>query len=150
MSFPKSLNILFPLLFTLLIPFTNAATFAVLSKCSYTPNNLDYVDISLVDGFNILMDFSPTTAVCNSLKCAININSESPSELQAPGGCNNPCTVFKANEYCCTDGPRICGPTTYSIFFKDRCPDAYSYPQDDPTSLKTCPAGANYAITFCP
>ncbi|KAF5943288.1 hypothetical protein HYC85_020930 [Camellia sinensis] len=35
MSFPKSLTILFPLLFTLLISFTIVATFAVLNKCSY-------------------------------------------------------------------------------------------------------------------
>ena len=226
MSFPKSVTILFPLLFTLLIPFTNAATFAVLNKCTYTvwaaaspgggmrldpgqswtvnvnpgttqariwgrtncnfdangngqcqtgdcngllqcqgygkapntlaefalnqPNNLDFVDISNVDGFNIPMDFSPTTAVCKSLRCAANIVGECPAELQTPGGCNNPCTVYKTNQYCCTDGPGTCGPTPLSKFFKDRCPDAYSYPQDDPTSLFTCPAGTNYAITFCP
>ncbi|CBI34739.3 unnamed protein product, partial [Vitis vinifera] len=52
--------------------------------------------------------------------------------------------------YCCTDGPGSCGPTTYSKFFKDRCPDAYSYPQDDKTSLFTCPSGTNYKVTFCP
>ncbi|KAI7988474.1 hypothetical protein LOK49_LG13G01258 [Camellia lanceoleosa] len=162
MSFPKSLTILFPLLFTLLIPFTNAATFAVLNKCTYTvwaaaspgggmrldpgqswtvnvnpgttqariwgrtncnfdangngqcqtgdcngllqcqgygkapntlaefalnqPNNLDFVDISNVDGFNIPMDFSPTTAVCKSLRCTANIVGECPAELQTPGG----------------------------------------------------------------
>ncbi|KAI7988484.1 hypothetical protein LOK49_LG13G01257 [Camellia lanceoleosa] len=160
MSFPKSLTILFPLLFTLLIPFTNATTFAVLNKCTYTiwaaakpgggmrldpgqswtvnvppsitqariwgqtncnfdangngqcqtgdcngllqcqgygkapntlaefalnqPNNLDFVDISLVDGFNIPMDFNPTTAVCKSLRCAANIFGECPTELQTP------------------------------------------------------------------
>ena len=114
------------------------------------PTNLDFVDISLVDGFNIPMDFSPTTGVCKSLRCAAAINEECPAELRAPGGCNNPCTVFKTNEYCCTDGPGSCGPTPFSKFFKDRCPDAYSYPQDDPTSLFTCPGGTNYRVVFCP
>ncbi|KAK9277029.1 hypothetical protein L1049_006568 [Liquidambar formosana] len=114
------------------------------------PNNLDYVDISRVDGFNIPMDFSPTTSVCRGLCCSTDINGQCPAELKAPGGCNNTCTVFKTNEYCCTDGPRSCGPTTFSRFFKERCPDSYSYPQDDLTSLFTCPAGTNYRVVFCP
>lgn len=114
------------------------------------PNNLDFLDISLVDGFNIPMDFSPTSGVCRGIRCAADINGQCPAELKAPGGCNNPCTVFKTNEYCCTNGPGSCGPTTFSQFFKARCPDAYSYPQDDPTSTFTCPSGTNYKVTFCP
>ncbi|KAL4200760.1 hypothetical protein AMTRI_Chr02g212760 [Amborella trichopoda] len=47
-------------------------------------------------------------------------------------------------QYCCT------GPTNYSRFFKDRCPDAYSYPKDDPSSTFTCPSGTNYRVIFCP
>ncbi|KAB1215590.1 Pathogenesis-related protein R major form [Morella rubra] len=69
---------------------------------------------------------------------------------RAPGGCNNPCTVFKTNQYCCTNGQGSCGPTNFSKFFKSRCPDAYSYPQDDPTSTFTCPGGTNYRVVFCP
>ncbi|CAI9772708.1 unnamed protein product [Fraxinus pennsylvanica] len=114
------------------------------------PNNLDFVDISNVDGFNIPMEFSPTTDVCRRLVCNAPIVDQCPSELRTPGGCNNPCTVFPTNEYCCTDGPGSCSPTDFSRFFKERCPDAYSYPQDDPTSLFTCPAGTNYRVVFCP
>ncbi|KAL3808855.1 hypothetical protein ACJIZ3_000201 [Penstemon smallii] len=114
------------------------------------PNNLDFVDISLVDGFNIPVEFSPTTGVCRNLRCTAPINDQCPNELRAPGGCNNPCTVYNTNEYCCTNGPGSCGPTPLSRFFKERCPDAYSYPQDDPTSLFTCPAGTNYRVVFCP
>ncbi|KAG8374888.1 hypothetical protein BUALT_Bualt10G0042500 [Buddleja alternifolia] len=112
--------------------------------------NRDFVDISLVDGFNIPMEFSPTTNVCRNLRCTAPINDQCPSQLRAPGGCNNPCTVFRTNQYCCTNGPGSCSPTTFSRFFKDRCPDAYSYPQDDPTSLFTCPGGTNYRVVFCP
>lgn len=114
------------------------------------PNNLDYVDISLVDGFNIPLDFSPTTSVCQGIQCAAKINEECPAELKTTGGCLNPCQVYKTNEYCCTNGPGTCGPTPLSQFFKTRCPRAYSYPQDDKTSLFTCPGGTNYRVVFCP
>ncbi|KAK8480968.1 hypothetical protein V6N11_019939 [Hibiscus sabdariffa] len=40
--------------------------------------------------------------------------------------------------------------TDFSRFFKTRCPDAYSYPQDDPTSTFTCPGGVDYSVVFCP
>lgn len=92
--------------------------------------NLDFYDISLVDGFNIPMVFGPTNG-CHNIRCTADINGQCPGPLRAPGGCNNPCTVFKTNEYCCTQGQGTCGPTTYSRFFKDRCRDSYSYPQDD-------------------
>ena len=114
-------------------------------------NNLDFFDISLVDGFNIPMDFSPTSGGCRGPRqCTADINGQCPAQLRAPGGCNNPCTVFKTNEYCCTNGQGSCGPTDFSRFFKQRCPDAYSYPQDDPTSTFTCPGGTNYRVVFCP
>ncbi|XP_057514002.1 protein P21-like [Actinidia eriantha] len=113
--------------------------------------NLDFYDISLVDGFNIPMEFTPTyiqSDKCRNILCVADINGQCPGPLRAPHGCNNPCTVFKTQEYCCTQGP--CSPTGYSRFFKDRCYDAYSYPQDDPTSTFTCPGGTNYRVVFCP
>ncbi|RDX88010.1 Osmotin-like protein OSM34, partial [Mucuna pruriens] len=112
--------------------------------------NQDFYDISLVDGFNIPMDFYPLNGGCHKLSCTADINGQCPGPLRAPGGCNNPCTVFKTNEYCCTNGQGSCGPTNYSRFFKDRCHDSYSYPQDDPTSTFTCSSGSNYRVVFCP
>lgn len=113
-------------------------------------NNLDFFDISLVDGFNVPMDFSPTSNGCTrGIKCSSNITEECPSVLKAPGGCSDPCTVFKTDQYCCNSSSN-CEPTDYSKFFKDRCPNAYSYPQDDQTSTFTCPAGVNYRVMFCP
>ncbi|CAL5354617.1 hypothetical protein ACSBR2_039420 [Camellia fascicularis] len=112
-------------------------------------NNLDFFDISLVDGFNVPMDFSPISNGCTrGIKCTADINGQCPSQLRAPGGCNNPCTVFKTDKYCCNSGK--CAPTNYSRFFKKRCPDAYSYPKDDKTSTFTCKAGTNYRVVFCP
>ncbi|KAI3804317.1 hypothetical protein L1987_25766 [Smallanthus sonchifolius] len=112
--------------------------------------NLDYVDISLVDGFNIPMEFSPVGASCKTMRCAANLNSQCPQPLRTQGGCNNPCTVFNIVKYCCTSVRGSCGPTEYSKYFKDRCPDTYTYPQDDQTGLFTCPAGTNYKVVFCP
>ncbi|KAI5655537.1 hypothetical protein M9H77_32724 [Catharanthus roseus] len=111
-------------------------------------NNLDFFDISLVDGFNVPMEFSPTSGGCRGIRCTADINGQCPNVLRAPGGCNNPCTVFKTDQYCCNSGN--CQPTDYSRFFKQRCPDAYSYPKDDATSTFTCPGGANYRVVFCP
>ncbi|KAG5539680.1 hypothetical protein RHGRI_020028 [Rhododendron griersonianum] len=111
--------------------------------------NQDFIDISLVDGFNVPMEFSPTSGGCTrTIRCTADINGQCPNELRAPGGCNNPCTVYKTDQYCCNSG--TCGPTPLSKFFKERCPDAYSYPKDDPTSLFTCPGGTNYRVVFCP
>ncbi|KAK6947743.1 Thaumatin family [Dillenia turbinata] len=112
-------------------------------------NNLDFFDISLVDGFNVPLEFVPTSDMCfHGPSCIADINGQCPSELKAPGGCNNPCIVFKTTEYCCTSSD--CGPTSYSEYFKQRCPDAYSYPKDNQTSTFTCPGGSNYTVAFCP
>ncbi|CAL9042890.1 unnamed protein product [Musa banksii] len=107
-------------------------------------SNLDFFDVSLVDGFNVPMEFGS----CRAIRCSADINGQCPAELRTPGGCNNPCTVFKTDEYCCTSGS--CGPTNYSEFFKSNCPDAYSYPKDDATSTFACPGGGDYKVIFCP
>jgi hypothetical protein len=112
-------------------------------------NNMDFYDISLVEGFNVPMEFSPTSNGCSrGIRCTSDINGQCPNELRTPGGCNNPCTVFKTDQYCCTSGN--CGPTTFSRFFKDHCRDAFSYPNDDQTSTFMCPGGTNYEVVFCP
>ncbi|GLT90909.1 hypothetical protein SLE2022_088240 [Rubroshorea leprosula] len=113
--------------------------------------NIDFYDISLVDGFNIPIEFAPTNGGCRTTRCAADINGQCPNELRAPGGCNNPCTVFKTEEYCCTQGPGSCGLNRYARFFKSRCPDSYSYPQDDTASTLTCRSGTtDYRVVFCP
>ncbi|XP_074264828.1 protein P21-like [Silene latifolia] len=109
----------------------------------------DFFDISLVDGFNVPMTFLPVSNGCTSgPTCRADLIGQCPSQLKAPGGCNNPCTVFKTDQYCCNSGN--CGPTMFSQYFKNACPSAYSYPKDDPTSTFTCASGTNYAVTFCP
>ncbi|KAK9932501.1 hypothetical protein M0R45_019736 [Rubus argutus] len=63
-------------------------------------------------GFNVPMDFSPTSGCARGIRCTAYINGQCPSQLRAPGGCNNPCTVFKTDQYCCNSGN--CGPTDFS------------------------------------
>ncbi|XP_011626581.2 LOW QUALITY PROTEIN: thaumatin-like protein 1 [Amborella trichopoda] len=121
----------------------------------YALKDLDFYDISLIEGFNLPMVFTPTAGngdLCRALTCNADINGQCPTQLQVPGGCQGPCTVFQTDQYCCP-GPaaQTCGPTDYSQFFKDRCPDAYSYPKDDASAGKfACPSGTNYRVTFCP
>ncbi|KAK7308988.1 hypothetical protein RJT34_05373 [Clitoria ternatea] len=112
-------------------------------------NNLDFYDISVVDGFNIGVQLTPTYN-CSTVKCDADINGECPTQLKVPGGCNSPCAVFNTTQYCCSSGVERCSPTDYSRFFKSRCPAAYSYPMDDATSTFTCVGGSNYNVVFCP
>ncbi|KQK13878.1 alpha-amylase/trypsin inhibitor [Brachypodium distachyon] len=118
-------------------------------------NNLDFFDISLIDGFNVPMSFLPAGSGAGCPKggprCPRAVTPQCPRELRAAGGCNNACTVFREDRYCCTgSAANNCGPTNYSRFFKAQCQDAYSYPKDDPTSTFTCPGGTNYQVIFCP
>ncbi|GKV23083.1 hypothetical protein SLEP1_g32860 [Rubroshorea leprosula] len=111
--------------------------------------DLDLIDISNINGFNVPMEFSSNSPTCSRvIKCTADIVGQCPKELKAPGGCNNPCTVYKTDKYCCYSGN--CEPTNFSRYFKERCPDAYSYPKDDKTSLFTCPTGTDYKVIFCP
>ncbi|XP_056174106.1 protein P21-like [Syzygium oleosum] len=112
-------------------------------------NQMDSIDMSLIDGFNVPMEISPTSGGCNwVIKCTADIMGQCPAALKVPGGCNGPCQIFKTDQYCCNSGS--CEPTDYSKYFKDRCPDAYSYPKDDASSTFTCPGGTNYKVVFCP
>ncbi|XP_044971833.1 PR5-like receptor kinase [Hordeum vulgare subsp. vulgare] len=121
-------------------------------------NAVDSFDISFMDGFNVPMDFLPVPvqvqgrAGCvKGPRCPANITSQCPTELKAPGGCNSACRVLKQDKYCCTgSAAHNCSTTNYSVFFKKMCPDAYSYPKDDPSSTFSCPTGTNYQVVFCP
>ncbi|KAI4357139.1 hypothetical protein L6164_001106 [Bauhinia variegata] len=111
---------------------------ATLAEFSLNQGNNDYYDISLVDGFNIPMGFYPRNGGCRQLTCAANINLSCPNELKRPGGCLSAC---KASGNC--------GPSSSSNFFKQKCPDAYSYPGDN-TATAGCAAGTDYRVVFCP
>ncbi|CAO2824130.1 unnamed protein product [Amaranthus hypochondriacus] len=123
--------------------------------------NQDFYDISLVDGYNLPISVSPTTQKCNTTSCPFDINKSCPQELQLKDStksdiiaCKSACLAFQKPQFCCTGAygtPQTCLPTNYSHFFKELCPQAYSYAFDDKTSTFTCPSGStHYLITFCP
>ncbi|KAG7579539.1 Thaumatin family, partial [Arabidopsis thaliana x Arabidopsis arenosa] len=127
--------------------------------------NLDFFDVSLVDGYNVPMTIVPhggTIGVgkCNATGCAADLNGVCPEQLQvtveaagtAAVACKSACEAFGTPEFCCSGAfgtPDTCKPSEYSGFFKKACPTAYSYAYDDGTSTFTC-SGADYVITFCP
>ncbi|RZF43872.1 hypothetical protein LSTR_LSTR007208 [Laodelphax striatellus] len=120
-------------------------------------DSLDYLDISLVDGFNVPISIVPTNNQNQCQPggrgpyCAADINSACPNELKVPQGCASACAKL-GGEGRMREGPYTdnCPPTDYSRLFKQQCPDAYSYAKDDTSSTWTCPAGNNYDIVFCP
>ncbi|GAV82917.1 Thaumatin domain-containing protein [Cephalotus follicularis] len=131
---------------------SNGATPETLAEYAFNQTqNLDFLDISLVDGFNVPMEFTPMNSECVGVKCTADINRLCPTELRDPGGCNNPCTVFQNDQFCCIGSrasPATCGPTAYSKFFKDACPNVYTYAYDDASSKFTCPTGTDYKFTM--
>ncbi|OMO73717.1 Thaumatin [Corchorus olitorius] len=130
----------------------------------FDPNNAnqDTYDVSNVDGFNLPVSITPqggSGATCRATSCAKDINAVCPAELAVKGsdgatiGCKSACAAFGEPRYCCTnefDKPETCPPTDYSNFFKDQCPEAYSYAYDDPSSTFVCSGQPNYLVTFCP
>ncbi|GJS21296.1 thaumatin-like protein 1 [Tanacetum coccineum] len=118
----------------------------------------DTYDVSLVDGFNLPISIVPNGG-CATTDCPVDINAQCPSQFAlrngagATIGCRSACVQFGTPQYCCKGAyntSSTCPPTDYSRFFKNLCPNAYSYAYDDPSSTFTCNTGANYVITFCP
>ncbi|KAB2632670.1 hypothetical protein D8674_028917 [Pyrus ussuriensis x Pyrus communis] len=78
---------------------------------------MDFFDISLVDGFNVPMEFSPTSNGCTrGIKCAQDINMQCPNELRAPDRCRDAYSYPKddpTSTFTCPSG------TNYKVVF---CP----------------------------
>ncbi|GKV41668.1 hypothetical protein SLEP1_g49168 [Rubroshorea leprosula] len=50
-------------------------------------NNLDFIDMSNIDGFNVPMEFSSNSPQCNRvIKCTADIVGQCPGPLRVPGG----------------------------------------------------------------
>ncbi|CAH1119658.1 unnamed protein product [Phaedon cochleariae] len=127
---------------------------------------LDFYDVSLVDGFNVPASIEPAGGSgdgsqysCKKSACQPHLNDICPEELKLVSphgvvGCESACTHFNTDQYCCRnahDKPETCRssdwPKDYPKFFKDHCPDAYSYAYDDHKSTFTCKS-SKYIVTF--
>ncbi|ORX94040.1 putative Zeamatin precursor [Basidiobolus meristosporus CBS 931.73] len=127
-------------------------------------NNLDFYDVSLVDGYNLPISIQPHTKVpnwgnpysCGSPTVEKDINLICPGPLQIRDhdgnvvGCESACSAFGLPQYCCSgpdSTPQTCHPSKYSKLFKSACPFCYSYAYDDATSIFTC--RGDYTVQFC-
>ncbi|KAG5669800.1 hypothetical protein PVAND_000093 [Polypedilum vanderplanki] len=121
---------------------------------------MDFYDISLVDGFNVPLAIHVSSSDnCRSPSCRADLNANCPAELKRVQNglttCESACTKFHQDQYCCQGAhgqPNTCSPSNYSRYFKQACPDAYSYAYDDPSSTFTCRADSStrYEVVFCP
>jgi hypothetical protein len=126
-----------------------------------TATGLDFYDVSLVDGFNLpialeAVGHTPDPAhpySCGSPTCAVNLDATCAAPFQDTANgqviacANDACKVIANNV---ADAAACTYPNQYTKFFKTACPQAYSYPYDDPTSTFTCKGFNSYAVVFCP
>ncbi|WP_197076702.1 thaumatin family protein [Hymenobacter terrenus] len=127
--------------------------------------NMDFYDVSLIDGYNIPMLIIPVPGSFTpapfgnrfnggTAGCTTDLNPLCPPELQIKNAVGqviswlSTCSKFNTDQYCCyANDPNTCKPNYYSQIMKAACPDAYSYVTDDPTSVFVC-TGATYEIVF--
>ena len=126
--------------------------------------NQDFYDVSLVDGYNVLATIAPIGGQgnCNTVSCGFNLNSQCPNDLKQIGGngndviaCYSSCLKHNTDQFCCRgsfNNPNVCNPGNMpqpnsAGYFKQHCPQYYSYAYDDATSTFTCHA-STYKITF--
>jgi Thaumatin family len=130
---------------------------------------LDFYDVSMVDGSNLPMwinivkssggtadKISPNG--CVAAGCTKPVNCPAALDVKAGGavvGCISACARLGGDQYCC-QGPyssrAACNPAQwpvdYAAVFKSAEPYAYSYVDDDATSVFTCSGVCDYRITF--
>jgi len=133
--------------------------------------NLDYYDVSLVDGYNLPMAIIPSAPNCSVASCPVDLGPACPMPLVGPldttgfpVGCKSACVANlggnPANSSDCCSGSFNTAATCPSSgvkfysYFKGNCPNSYAYAFDESsrTALWTCASSlsSNYTLTFCP
>lgn len=108
---------------------------------------LDYYDISFVDGFNLPMEISPNSGTPNGFDCGVPTCTslpECPSDLQVKDSDGN---MIACKSSCTASGDCLANEITKAV--KAACPNVYTFPTDDPTSMYACAPGSGYTVTFC-
>jgi hypothetical protein len=132
-------------------------------------DNLDFYDVSMVDGANLPMYINITKSTggtkdkispngCVPAGCTKPVNCPSVLGVKAGGtvvGCISACARLGGDQYCCRgqwSSRATCNPAQwpvdYAAVFKSAEPYAYSYVDDDATSVFTCSGVCDYRITF--
>jgi Thaumatin family len=132
-------------------------------------DGLDFYDVSMVDGDNLPMWINIAKSSggtidkisqngCVAAGCTKAVACPSALDVKAGGavvGCISACARLGGDQYCC-QGPyasrAACNPAQwpvdYAAVFKSAEPYAYSYVDDDATSVFTCSGVCDYRITF--
>jgi hypothetical protein len=127
-------------------------------------DGLDFYDVSMVDGSNLPMYINITGGQtkdpissdgCVAAGCTKPVQCPAALVVDGGAGCESACGVFGTDQYCCRgqwSSRAACRPAQwpvdYAAVFKDAEPYAYSYVDDDATSVFTCKGGCDYRITF--
>jgi len=132
-------------------------------------DGMDFYDVSLVEGNNLPMWVNSyggrsTDKIdadgCSATGCTKNANLTCPAKLQRVVGgqvvaCLSACLVFNTDQTCCTGAyaaRSACVPSSWPIdsaaVFKQAEPFAYSYVDDDATSVLTCTGECDYRVTW--
>jgi hypothetical protein len=129
---------------------------------------LDFYDVSMVDGSNLPMYVRVIHGITGK---SVDANGclrpgvctrkvKCPAALRVPRhggpevGCISPCARFGSDRYCCTGAfaahcnPARTWPVDYAKVFKRAEPYAYSWSGDDKTSVFTCRGGCDYEVVF--
>ena len=131
--------------------------------------DMDFYDVSLVDGSNLPMYINHTggrtpdrisSTGCVPAGCTRDANDTCPRSLRVTHGgavvaCRSACVALNTDQTCCRGAwaPRSrCRPSEWPIdsaaVFKRAEPAAYSYVNDDATSVFACSGSCDYRITF--
>jgi Thaumatin family len=130
-------------------------------------DGLDFYDVSMVDGSNLPMYInvaggsaakSVSSDGCIPAGCTKPVQCPKALDVTAGGkvvGCISACARLGGDQYCCRGpyAPRAdCNPAKwpvdYAAVFKRAEPYAYSYVDDDATSVYVCQGRCNYRIVF--
>jgi hypothetical protein len=130
-------------------------------------DGLDFYDVSMVDGSNLPMYINVTSGKaarrvspdgCIPAGCTRLVVCPKVLRVRAGGkvvACESACARFGTDQLCCRGpwAPRsACNPAKwpvdYAAVFKRAEPYAYSYVDDDATSVYTCQGRCDYRIVF--
>jgi hypothetical protein len=129
--------------------------------------SLDFYDVSMVDGANLPMYINVTKGRaakrvsrrgCIPAGCTKQVACPKVLQVRADHrvvACDSACARFGTDQYCCRGAwaPRPkCNPANwpvnYARVFKRAEPYAYSYADDDATSVYVCKGRCDYRIVF--
>jgi Thaumatin family len=130
-------------------------------------DGMDFYDVSMVDGSNLPMYIHVTKGKaarkvsargCIPAGCTKLVACPKVLQVKAGGkvvACESACLHFGTDQYCCRGkwAPRAqCNPAKwpvdYAKVFKRAEPYAYSYVDDDATSVYVCSGRCDYEIVF--